>query len=260
MNPLVIKMSINEYLLGNARAKAQEVFDSFERTLTIMTGIVSIGPIVLFVLSVLIDPYLSLLLPIFVTITVLVIRRLFMNFRKKLNNELLKAMGYNESFINSILTGEGSILVNILGTDDLRKWFYVLRALNDKGYDLLDSLLSKELQGELSNNEVDLARYLLAIRFSSDKLTMSALNRGLRIIMFGYYVLLFSIPAVAKALQFLGIHWNPIFILAIQLLISITLLSFLRIVKREFDINANTLMFFTTFILSILMDVILLIK
>ncbi len=42
-------MSLNEYLLSNARARAQEIIDSLDKSLTIIVGIISIGPIALFI-------------------------------------------------------------------------------------------------------------------------------------------------------------------------------------------------------------------
>ncbi len=74
-------MSLNEYLLGSARARAQEIIDSLDKSLTIIVGITSIGPIALFIFSTLVNPYLSLLIPIFVTFTTLIIRRLFLKFK-----------------------------------------------------------------------------------------------------------------------------------------------------------------------------------
>lgn len=249
---------INEYLINNARANVQEIIDSAEKSLTIMVGVVSIGPIALFVLSTLANPYLSLSLPIFVTITVFIVRRIFMKFRSRLNRELLRAMKPDNDFIGGILGGEGSVLMNMLGIDDLRKWFYLLKAMNNEQGDFLISLLQRELQGDLSSSEIILAKYMLAIRYSSDKITISALKRGLRTIMLGYYILLFSIPAVAKSLQFLGVHWNVMFILMIQTIISITLFFFLRILRRDFDVDVDMRLFFTVVILSILMGLILL--
>ncbi|MFB6471003.1 MAG: hypothetical protein TU36_007225 [Vulcanisaeta sp. AZ3] len=236
-------MSINEYLSGNAKAKAQEVLDSFEKSLTIIIGTISIGPIALFIISTLTSPYLSLLTPIFIATAVLIIKRLFLTLKVKLNYELLKSMKVYDDFINNIISGKGSILVDVLGIEDSRKWFYVLRALNNKGNDLLDSLLSRELEGDLSMTEIGLARYILAIRFASDKLTISMFRRGLRTIMVGYYILLFAIPAVAKSLQLLGVHWNLLFIVLIQVLILMVLLLSLRIFKRELGIEINISMF-----------------
>lgn len=256
----MINMSVNEYLIGNAKARAQEVLDSFDRSLTIITGVVSIGPIALFVLSVLTDPYLSLVIPVFITTTVLVIRRVFTKFRNKLNNELLSVVKVSDGFVSDILGSEASLVMSILGSNDLRKWFYVLRALDGRNRDLLETLLSRELQGDLTTNDVGLARYLLAIRFSSDKLITSMLGRGLRIIVLGYSVLLFSIPAIAKSLQFLGIHWNVFFILLIQLLVLTAIMSLLRIARIEFGINAKTRVFLIISILSILLDIALLVK
>ncbi|MFP3216700.1 MAG: hypothetical protein RXP99_05340, partial [Vulcanisaeta sp.] len=109
-------------------------------------------------------------------------------------------------------------------------------------------------------NDVGLARYLLAIRFSSDKLITSMIGRGLRIIVLGYSVLLFSIPAIAKSLQFLGIHWNVFFVLLIQLLVLAAIMSLLRIARIEFGINAKTRVFLIISILSILLDIALLVK
>jgi hypothetical protein len=189
---------------------------------------------------------------------VLIIKKLFLTLKVKLNYELLKSMKVYDDFINNIVSGKGSILVDALGIEDSRKWFYVLRALNNKGNDLLDSLLSRELEGDLSMTEIDLARYILAIRFASDKLTMSMFRRGLRTIMMGYYILLFAIPAVAKSLQLLGVHWNLLFIVPIQVLILMVLLLSLRIFRREFSIEINISMFFIISLMSILMSTVLL--
>ncbi|ADY00510.1 hypothetical protein VMUT_0296 [Vulcanisaeta moutnovskia 768-28] len=247
-------MSLNEYLLGNVKAKAQETIDSLEKSLTIMVGIVSVGPIALFVFSTLVNPYLSLIIPIFVTTTVIIVRRIFLRFKNRLNSELLNTMNAREGFIDEILNSNGSLIMNVLGINDSRKWFYLLRALYDEHNDILDSLLSEELQGDLSKNEISLARYILAIRYSSDRLTISALSRGIRTIMFGYYILLFAVPAVAKSLQFLGIHWNALFVVSIQIIISITLLIFARIINKEFNVGVDTRVLFTVIILSILMS------
>ncbi len=253
-------MSINEYLLGEAKARTQEVLDSLEKSLTIMVGIVTIGPIALFVLSALANPYLSLALPLFVSITVFIARRILMKFRNKLNNELLNVTGINDSFINEVLDGYSSLIMSVLGTDSDQKWFYLLRVLNNAHYDLLDFLLSREIEGDLSKDEVSLSRYILAMRYSSDKITTSVLSRGVRTIMLGYYILLFAVPAVAKSLQFLGIHWNVLFVVMIQSMISIALFSFLRIIKREFGTNVSMPVFFTVIILSILTNLFLLLK
>ncbi|WP_054844314.1 hypothetical protein [Vulcanisaeta souniana] len=255
-------MSINEYLLGEAKARTQEVLDSLEKSLTIMVGIVTMGPpIALFVFSALTNPYLSLTLPpLFVSITVFITRRILMKFRNRLNNELLNATGINDGFINEVLGGDGSLIMSVLGADSAQRWLYLLRVLNNARYDLLDFLLSKELEGDLSKAEVGLSRYILAIRYSSDKATTSALSRGVRTIMLGYYVLLFAVPAVAKSLQFLGIHWNVLFVVMIQSMTSMALFSFLRIIKRDFEINVNVPVFFTVAILSILISLFLLLK
>ncbi len=136
-----------------------------------------------------------------------------------------------------------------------------MRALYGTHNDVLDSILSRELQGNLSMSELSLARYLLALRYASDKMAANALRRGLRTVLLGYYVLLFAIPAVAKSLQFLGIRWNILFIVSIQAVISLVLLIFVRIMRREFDINVNAYVLFTVIILSILLSLmVLLIK
>lgn len=251
---------INEYLSSNAKARAQEILDSFEKSLTVMVGVVSIGPIALFVLSTVINPYLVLLIPIFITMTVITTRRLFTILRGRLNQELIRSMGVKDEFINEVLDGGGSVLMSVLGINDFRKWFYVLRALRDEDHDLLDFLLSREMRGDLSMREVELVRHLLAIRFSSDKLTISALGRGLRTIMLGYYILLFAIPTVAKSLQFLGVHWNILFVLITQVLISTALLTLVRIMRREFNVKANAKVLFTVIFASILMSIILLVR
>lgn len=253
-------MSLNEYLLGSARARAQEIIDSLDKSLTIIVGITSIGPIALFIFSTLVNPYLSLLIPIFVTFTTLIIRRLFLKFKGKLNNELLNSMNAKDGFIGELLSGDGSLIMSVLGgADDSRRWIYLLRSLYDANGDILDSLLSRELQGNLSMSEASLARYILALRYASDKVIISALSRGLRTAILSYYVLLFAIPAVAKSLQYLGIHWNIIFIISIQVIISAVIIIFVRMIRREFNINVNTYVIFAMMILSVLLSFVLLI-
>ncbi|WP_054854003.1 hypothetical protein [Vulcanisaeta distributa] len=247
-------MSLNEYLLGNARARAQEIIDSLDKSLTIIVGITSIGPIALFIFSTLVNPYLSLIIPLFVTSTTLATRRIFLRFRNRLNDELLNSMNARDNFVGELLSGGGSIMMNVLGINDSRKWIYLLRALYEVHDDILTSILSRELQGSLSINELGLARYIIALKYSSDKITISALSRGLRTIVLSYYVLLFAIPAVAKSLQFLGIRWNILFIISIQVLIAISLYVFLRMIKKEFGIGINRYMFFMIIILSILLS------
>ncbi|WP_054842363.1 hypothetical protein [Vulcanisaeta distributa] len=254
-------MSLNEYLLGNARARAQEIIDSLDKSLTILIGITSIGPIALFVFSTLVNPYLSLLIPLFVTFTAILIRRMFLRFRARLNNELLSSMDSKDGFVSELLSGDGSLVMSILGgADDSRRWIYLLRSLYGVNGDILDSILSRELQGNLSMNELSLARYVLALRYASDKITISALKRGgLRTVMLSYYILLFAIPAVAKSLQYLGIHWNTLFIILIQAVISVMIIIFARIMRREFNIDINMYMPpLTAIILSILLSLILL--
>ncbi|WP_148678304.1 hypothetical protein [Vulcanisaeta distributa] len=252
-------MSLNEYLLGSARARAQEIIDSLDKSLTIIVGITSIGPIALFIFSTLVNPYLSLLIPIFVTFMTLIIRRLFLRFKGRLNNELLNSMNARDGFISELLSGDGSLIMSVLGADDSRRWIYLLRSLYDASGDILDSLLSRELQGNLSMSEASLARYVLALRYASDKVVISALSRGLRTAMLSYYVLLFAIPAVAKSLQYLGIHWNITFIISIQVIISVVIMIFVRMIRREFNINVNTYVIFAMMILSVLLSFVLLI-
>ena len=251
-------MSINEYLLGDAKARVQEVIDSLDKSLTMIVGITSIGPIALFIFSTLVNPYLSLLIPIFVTSSTLIIRRTFLRFKGRLNNELLNSMNAKDSFVGELLNGNGSLIMNVLGVDDSRRWIYLLRSLYDVHDDILDSILSRELQGNLSMGELSLARYVLALRYASDKVVISALKRGLRTAMLSYYVLLFAIPAVAKSLQYLGIRWNILFIISIQVIISVVIMIFARIIRREFGIDINIYILFTAIILSILLSIVFL--
>ncbi len=207
-----------------------------------------------------VNPYLSLLIPIFVTFMTLIIRRLFLRFKGRLNNELLNSMNAKDGFIGELLGGDGSLIMSVLGgADDSRRWVYLLRSLYDANGDILDSLLSRELQGNLSMSEASLARYVLALRYASDKVVISALSRGLRTAMLSYYVLLFAIPAVAKSLQYLGIHWNIIFIISIQVIISVVIIIFVRMIRREFNVNVNTYVIFAMMILSVLLSFVLLI-
>ena len=256
---LVRVMSINEYLLGDARARTQEVIDSLDKSLTIIVGIMSIGPIALFIFSTLVNPYLSLLIPIFVTSSTLIIRRIFLRFKGRLNNELLNSMNIKDDLVGELLGSGGSLIMNVLGVDDSRRWIYLLRSLYDVHDDILDSLLSRELQGNLSMNELSLARYILALRYAGDKAVISALRRGLRTVMLSYYILLFAIPAVAKSLQYLGIHWNILFIILVQVVVSIVVIIFMRIMRREFNVGINMYVVLTAIILSILLSFVLLI-
>ncbi|GAB6946516.1 hypothetical protein JCM16161A_06460 [Vulcanisaeta sp. JCM 16161] len=251
-------MSLNEYLLGNARARAQEVIDSLDKSLTIIVGITSIGPIALFIFSTLVNPYLSLLIPLFVTLMTIVIRRIFLRFKSRLNSELLSSMNAQDNFASELLSGNGSLIMSILGINDSRKWVHLLRSLYDVHDDVLDSILSRELQGDLSMSELSLARHVLALRYASDKMSISALRRGLRTVMLSYYILLFAIPAVAKSLQFLGIHWNVLFIISIQVIISIMIIIFMRIMRREFNVDVSIYMPLTAIVLSIVLSLILL--
>ena len=251
-------MSLNEYLLGNARARVQEVVDSLDKSLTIIVGITTIGPIALFIFATLVNPYLTLLTPLFVTLTTLIIKRALLRFRSSLSKELLGITNRQGDFMGELLSGGGSIIMSILGMNNRRKWIYLLRALYGIHSDVLDSILSSELQGNLSMGELDLARHVIALRYVGDEIVIATLRRGLRTIMLGYYVLLLAIPAVAKSLQFLGIHWNILFIIVIQLVISLTLLIFVRIVRREFNINVNKYSLFMVVVLSILLSLVLL--
>ncbi|WP_054850580.1 hypothetical protein [Vulcanisaeta sp. JCM 14467] len=230
-----------------------------DKSLTIIVGITSIGPIALFIFSTLVNPYLSLLIPIFVTTSTLIIRRIFLRFKGKLNNELLNSMNIKDDFVGELLSSGGSLIMNVLRVDDSRRWIYLLRSLYDVHDDMLDSLLSRELQGNLSMAELSLARYILALRYAGDKAVISALRRGLRTVMLSYYILLFAIPAVAKSLQYLGIHWNTLFIILIQAVISIVIIIFVRIMRREFNIGVNMYVILMVMILSILLSFVLLI-
>ncbi|WP_143701247.1 hypothetical protein [Vulcanisaeta thermophila] len=249
-------MSHLDYLASKIRSEVQDTVDSTEKLITMIVGISAVGPAAVFVLSTLMGPFLILLVPLIFSLSVLLMRRVLLRFTKSLTNELLSGMDVHDDTAN--LLRSSRILMGLIDSGSPRTWFYILSIINGAPNDLLGSLITKEVYGDMDRDGELLAKHVLSIGSSLNKLIISVVNRGVRTITISYYVLIYSIPIIARTLTLLGIHWSEPFLLMSQLLIILIMYISIRLLRRVFDINVNQKLFFTASMGAILMSLLLL--
>lgn len=249
-------MSHIDYIVGKVKSESQDLADSVEKIITILIGISAVGPAVVFVLSTLVSPSLVLLIPLIFTVNIIALIRILLNFARSLSNKLLKYLDNGQDEMVNMLRSS-RLLMGMLDSEDPRKWFYILNIINDSSDDLMGSLIIKDVYGELDLDAEVLAKYLFSIGSSLNRSVNSVVSRGMRTVMTSYYVLLYSIPTVAKALALLGVHWNLLFIIMTQLLIMIIMYISIRLLGKMFNINVNKVLFFSVSIIAILTSLLL---
>jgi len=218
--------SYAEYVSGVVRYRLQEVVDRGERVLTIITGIMTIGPVAALVLSSLMGQALILLIPLIISLSSVIINRFFAQLLRVMDLDVVNGLSH-EDLIGALSRKPGNLYV--LASIGGQAWYTLLNALDDHVEEPLDEFTRLEMLGELRSEEVALAKSLIALRETTARLARSLLNRGVKTLTVGYYVVLYSMPLVNIMMSMLDIHWDRFMIILVQSLLLIVMVNFMRL-------------------------------